>query len=272
MVQKIIDTAGYNAVVKGKYGHIVYNKNDIYIGRAVEKYGEFSEAEVELFRQLCQPGDVVVEVGANIGTHTMVLAAMVGNQGRVYAFEPQRIVYYTLCANMALNSIENAYCFQMAAGLEEGTILLPGIRYDQEGNFGGVEVNKFDYGDKVRVVKLDDFLEPPKLKLLKIDVEGMEHDVISGAKALISRYKPALYVENDRLDKSKALIELIQSLDYRLYWHMPPLFNPNNFARDNENLYPGIVSVNMLCFHKSFDIKVDGFQEVLNSDFHPMKR
>jgi FkbM family methyltransferase len=272
MIKKVIETAGYNAVVKGKYGYIVYNKNDIYIGRAVEKYGEFSESEAELFRQLCRPGDVVVEVGANIGTHTMAIAGMVGNQGRVFAFEPQRIVYYTLCANMAINSIDNVECFNMAVGSEEGTILLPGIRYDQEGNFGGVEVDKFDHGDKVRVVKLDEFLELPTLRLLKIDVEGMEHDVISGAKALISRHQPALYVENDRLDKSKALIELIQSLDYRLYWHKPPLYNPNNFAGVTENLYPGVVSVNMLCFHKSIDIKAEGFQEVLNSDFHPMKR
>lgn len=272
MLHRIIDTAGYNAVVKGKYGYVVYNKNDIYIGRAIEKYGEFSEAEVELFRQLCQPGDVVVEVGANIGTHTMVLAGLVGNQGRVFAFEPQRVVFYTLCANMAINSIENVDCLNMAASAEDGFILVPGIRYDREGNYGGIEINKFDYGDKVRTVKLDGFIDVPKLKLLKIDVEGMEHDVIGGAKALIARHHPVLYVENDRIEKSKALIELIKSLDYRLYWHKPYLFNPNNFAGDSENLYPNVVSVNMLCFHKSVDVNLTGFVEVVDSDFHPMKQ
>jgi len=197
---------------------------------------------------------------------------MVGNQGRVIAFEPQRIVFYTLCANMAINSIENVDCYHMAAGSENGVILVPGIRYDQEGNFGGVEINKFDYGDKVNVVKLDEFLDVSRVKLFKIDVEGMEHDVISGAKALIARHKPVLYVENDRLDKSKALIELIQSLDYRLYWHKPPLFNPNNLAGDEENIYPNIVSVNMLCFHKSINVNLEGFPEILDSDSHPMKR
>jgi hypothetical protein len=99
----------------------------------------------------------------------------------------------------------------------------------------------------------------------------MESEVIRGARKLINRHKPVLYVENDRQEKSKALIELIRSLDYRMYWHLPPLFNPNNFAGDSENLYPGIVSVNMLCFHKSIEVQLDGFMEVVDADHHPMK-
>lgn len=269
-VQKVIETSGYNAVAKWKYGYVVYNKNDIYIGRAVAKYGEFSESEVELFRQLCQPGDVVVEVGANIGTHTVALSGIVGAQGVVYAFEPQPIVYYTLCANVSINSLSNVHCYNLAAGATEGFVLIPDIRYDQPGNYGGIEIDKFKQGNQIRRVRLDNSINVPSLKLLKIDVEGMESEVIRGAKKLISRHKPVLYVENDRPEKSKELIELIRSFDYRMYWHMPPLFNPNNFAGDSEDIYPGIVSVNMLCFHKSVDVNLDGFMEVVDSASHPM--
>lgn len=271
MLKKIIDTHGFNAVVKGRYGYITYNKNDIYIGKAIEKYGEFSEAEVELFRQLCVTNDVVVEVGANIGTHTLAFAHIVGNDGRVYAFEPQRIVFQTLCANLALNSITNVECFQVAASAEEGYVLIPEIRYDIEGNFGGVIIQDFNQGNKVPKVKLDTFLDIPRLKLLKIDVEGMEADVLTGATDIITRFKPILYVENDRVDRSKALIELIQSMDYKLYWHLPPLYNPNNFASDPENLYPNIASFNMLCFHNSIDINIEGSNEITDSNFHPLK-
>lgn len=271
MVQKVLDSAGYNAVARCKYGYVVYNKNDFYIGKAVEKYGEFSESETDLFRQICKPGDIVVEVGANIGTHTMALAQMVGSDGWVYAFEPQRIVYHTLCANMAINSISNVDCFNMAAGATEGFVLIPEIRYDQPGNFGGIEVDKFKQGRQVRRVRLDNCIDVPHLRLLKIDVEGMEGEVIRGARKLIARHKPVLYVENDRPEKSKELIELIRSLDYRMYWHMPPLFNPNNFAGDSENLYPGIVSVNMFCLPKSYEATMNGFDEVLDSNHHPMR-
>lgn len=272
MVRKVIETAGYNAVTQWKYGHVLYNKNDFYIGKSLEKYGEFSEGEVDLFRQICRPGDVVVEVGANIGAHTVVLAGLVGEQGMVFAFEPQRIIYYTLCANVALNSLNNVYCFHQAAGAAEGFVRIPAFRYDQPGNYGGVEVNKYDHGEQVRRVRLDHCIDVPRLRLLKIDVEGMESEVIRGAKKLIARHKPLIYVENDRRDKSKALIELLWSLDYRLYWHLPPLFNPNNFAADSENLYPGVVSVNMFCLHKSEVGNMAGFVEVTDSSFHPMAR
>lgn len=270
MVQKVIETAGYNAVTKWKYGYVVYNKNDLYIGKAVEKYGEFSELEVDLFKQLCRPGDVVVEVGANIGTHTVVLSSIVGEQGRVYAFEPQPIVFYTLCANVAINSLSNVHCFNLAAGATEGFVMIPNFDYNEPGNYGSIEVDKFKQGNQVRRVRLDNYLDVPSLKFLKIDVEGMESEVIRGAKKLITRHKPVLYVENDRIAKSKDLIELIRSLDYRMYWHLPALFNPNNFAADNENIYPNTVSVNMLCFHKSIDVNMSGFMEIIDSNLHPM--
>ena len=270
-IEKIINTPGYNAVVKARYGYVIFNKNDHYIGKAIEKYGEFSESEVEIFRQLCAEGDIVIEVGANIGTHTMVLSQFVKATGRIYAYEPQRILFQTLCANMALNNIENVECFQIAVANEAGHILFPDIHYNIEGNFGAIEMDSFTAGHKIPVIKLDDALEPAKLKLIKIDVEGMEHKVISGAKALIEKHRPFLYVENDRVEKSRPLIELIQSLDYRLYWHSPALYNPNNFAADTENIYPHIVSINMICVPRSNPIEMMGFQEILNADEHPMK-
>ncbi|MBU0995462.1 MAG: FkbM family methyltransferase [Proteobacteria bacterium] len=272
MLKKIIETSGFNAVVKGRYGYIVYNKNDIYVGKSIEAYGEFSEFEVEIFNQVCTAGDIVVEVGANIGTHTLVLSKLVGPQGRVYAFEPQRIVFQNLCANMSINSISNVECHQMAVSGKEGFILLPDIRYDVEGNFGGVEIDKFQTGQKVPAVTLDDFLEIPCLKLLKIDVEGMEVDVIQGAKTIIETHKPIIYIENDRSEKSKDLIEIIRSLNYRMFWHLPPLFNPNNFAGNKTDIHPGIVSVNMLCLHHSIHPDLNGFSEVIDSGFHPMKK
>ena len=272
-MDKLIDPSGYNAVVKGRYGYTVYNRNDIFIGRSIERYGEFSEAEVELFKQICKESDIVVEVGANIGTHTMALSGMVGKNGRIYAFEPQRIVFQTLCANMALNCIENVECFQMAVSCDDGFVQIPDIRYDLQGNFGGVNIKQFEKtGVKTPMVALDNFLYIPRLKFLKIDVEGMEHEVIRGATKLIKEYKPVLYVENDRLNKSKELIELIWSLDYRLFWHQPPLFSPNNFSGDPENIFPGIISLNMLGLHKSVSPNMEQFEEVLDSDFHPLKK
>ena len=102
----------------------------------------------------------------------------------------------------------------------------------------------------------------------------MEFEVISGAKRIIEKFRPVLYVENGVKDKSKALIMLIISLGYRLYWHLPPFFNPSNFSSDSVNIYGGNIykgeySTNMLCIHKNYDLKIDGFIEVSDPDFYP---
>lgn len=81
-----------------------------------------------------------------------------------------------------------------------------------------------------------------------------------------------LHVENDRLERSAELIELLWSLDYQLAWHVTPLFNPENFAGDAENIYPGIVSANMIGVPKEAGISLKGFSEIASAEEHPMKR
>ena len=109
--------------------------------------------------------------------------------------------------------------------------MIPDIDYAKENNFGGIELDQFSHGRKVPKVKLDDFLELDGLDFMKIDVEGMEQGVIEGATSLIERFKPILYVENDRVEKSEALLACIKDLGYTIYAHNPALFNPENFAK-----------------------------------------
>jgi hypothetical protein len=134
---QLLETAGFNQLVAARDGYFLYNRNDLCIGRALEKYGEFSGLEMELLRQICGPGNVVIEVGANIGAHTVGLARRVGVRGHVLAFEPQRLVFQTLCANVALNSLENVECRWAAVGSEDGYITVPDLSPHQEVNFGG---------------------------------------------------------------------------------------------------------------------------------------
>ena len=95
-------------VVKAcRYGMMMYNKNDRYIGRSLDLYGEFSEAEVAFFRAAIQPGMMVVDVGANIGCHSIAFARLVGPGGRVLAIEPQKQVYQMLVGNVALNHLSH---------------------------------------------------------------------------------------------------------------------------------------------------------------------
>jgi FkbM family methyltransferase len=274
MLKNLLNNKSFNGLVKGRHGYFVYNKNDTYIGRSIEKYGEFSESESELFRQICRPGDVVIDIGANIGAHTLPMSAFVGNTGQVYAFEPQPVIFQTLCANMALNSITNVHCHCLALADKKGDVFIPDIDYSTPGNYGGVSVGQFPQGHVIQKIPLDDFLfgKIDKLNFIKIDVEGMEEQVIEGAKKLITQHQPFLYVENDRIEKSRNLIELLWSLNYKLYWHMPYLFNPNNYAGDHENLFPDVASVNMLCIPPQVNTNLNGFEQIIDSSHHPFAK
>src|SRR3974390_2242389 len=88
-----LDPSGFNELRLCRSGPMVYNKFDIYVGGSLKKYGEFSWFEQNLFQQTVQPGSIVVEVGANIGAHTIELSRLAGTDGAVFAFEPQRIVF-----------------------------------------------------------------------------------------------------------------------------------------------------------------------------------
>ena len=96
------------------------------------------------------------------------------------------------------------------------------------------------------MIRLDD-LDLPVCRLIKVDVEGMELSVLKGGRELIARNSPILYVENNRDAKSDELIRWISGIGYQLYWHYPPLFNPNNFNRNTENVFVDGFCSNMLC-------------------------
>ncbi len=262
---EVLFDRGYTRLRRCRHGLTVYPLTDRFVGWSLDRYGEFSQGEADLFRQLVKPGQVVAEIGANIGAHTAALAAMVGPGGGVLALEPQRVLFQMLCANVALAGHTNVHTHHAAAGREEGHILVPNIDYGAEGNFGGVTLGEYEKGARVRVARLDDF-GLGACHFLKIDVEGMEGEVIAGAAETIRAFRPVLYVENDRREKSASLIAQLFGLGYRLYWHLPPLFNPDNFLANPENVFGRIVSVNMLCLPEERPRKMANFRAIESPD------
>jgi hypothetical protein len=102
--------------------------------------------------------------------------------------------------------------------------------------------------------------------LIKIDVEGMECDVLEGAHATLAEHRPLLYVENDRSEKSKQLIDWLFNADYRLFWHLPRLFNKENYFGQCENFFGNTVSVNILGVPRSRQLTVTNFREITSPE------
>ena len=255
-------------VIEGRHGRFLCQDNDRYVGRSLAAYGEYSEAEVALLARFLAPGGVVVEAGANVGAHTVPLARLVGREGKVFAFEPQRLVFQMLCGNLALNEIENAYAFAMGLADRPGQARVPVIGYGAEANYGGVELGN-EEGEAVSIGTVD-LLRLDRLDLLKADVEGTEELVLRGAEATIRQARPVLYLENDRREKSPALLAYLQSLGYRAWWHVPRLFSPDNYLRNEQDLFGTIASVNILCRHAVDAHPVPDLQPVAAPDEWPL--
>lgn len=244
------DCGSFNRLTRAKHGWMLYNRFDMYIGKSIEMLGEFSEEEVDLFHQWIKPGNIVVEAGANIGTHTVPLAKLVGREGVVVAYEPQRVVFQTLCANLALNSIENVHARCACLGSKAGVAFMPSLNYASTNNFGGVSAAAAGSGEQCAVQTIDG-LGLPRVDFIKADVEGMELDVLLGAQKTIAQHRPFLYLEHDRPEKAPAVAQHLSSIDYLMFEHRPLLYRPNNHFKNLQNPFGGIISANIVAVHKS---------------------
>lgn len=197
---------------------------------------EWERHSVELFEELIEPGSVVVEVGAHIGTHTVPIARLVGPWGRVYAFEPQRKIYRELYHNLALNGVTNVVPLRYAIGSGETRIIE--MNPATPGNEGGTGVGAG--GDRAELRRLDSF-GFERVSLLKIDVERYENEALDGAMDTIRRNRPAILIEimggedyetaaPDVLDRIHATWAKLEALDYTV----TPVFKHDYVARPND--------------------------------------
>lgn len=263
-------------LMQTRHGWMLANPNDVYMGRAMLEYGECCEIEYQFLAQLLsvRPGRVI-EVGANIGIHSIPLAKALSLEGReMVVFEPQRFIFQNLCANLALNGLTNVTAWPWACGASSEIVYFPLLDYSSPNNFGGISVRPNAQPGNVAVpcVRLDDVIGQDPVSLLKIDVEGYELLVLQGAVETLTRSRPVLYVENDRIEKSQALIEWLWSRNYQLFWHIPPLFNPDNFLKKEANVYGNVASLNMLGLPRELKIPTIGMQEITSATDHPMAK
>lgn len=149
---------------------------------------------IEAIRRLVKPGDVCVDVGANIGFMTLHMATAAGKTGQVFAFEPSNWTYERLVANVALNGWQDHIsCVRSAVGdkvVAETTMVLP-CGYRTDGRDTATQ-------QSLGVTTLDDFFERhpiSRLDFLKSDTDGYEPYVIQGAERTIKRLKPILLFE-----------------------------------------------------------------------------
>lgn len=228
-----------------RHGVFAYPKADRHIGRSLDLYGEWVESELELLSALVPVGGLVVDVGANLGTHTIGLARRVGPTGAVLAFEPQRYLSQLLVTSVTLNDLGWVRVIHGAVGASPGTVVVPDIDYAQPGSYGALALGSWEQGEKVAVFTIDG-LELGRCSLLKVDVEGMELAVLEGAKKTLARLRPIVFVENNHAEGAPEVVQLLQGAGYALGWFFSPFFRKDNFAASTEDVFGGTVDANMV--------------------------
>lgn len=244
-----------NVMTDTRYGKMLYNSNDTFIGKSLEEYGEWAQLEMEFLTPYIPLGGICVDIGAYIGTHTLFFADAVGPTGIVVAFEAQQPMFQILCANVALNHLLNIRAFNVAVDETSGVAQINHMDYMQPNHFGAVSISRFD-GYPVESRTLDE-CSLPSLDFLKIDVEGFEAEVLSGAMQTIQTHQPFIYAEYDAINQSQDLVELMHSMDYDVYEYNSAAFNPKNFKRSRKDIFNGYTEPHIFCVPKSKGLEID---------------
>ena len=196
-----------------------------YIYRSVLAHGSHEPHFDQIVDQLIAEDAVVLDVGANIGTHSIRMSKK-ARRGTVHAFEPQSLVFSILQKNLLLHGCDNVrpYRFAVAEMDDEVLSMEPFFFSAPAINNGGIRVDRRGggTGDLVLSQRLDSFAFP-RVDFIKMDIQGSEVDALAGAGDLLGRTRPILLVEIEEVHlramgtSSKELMETLFGMGYALY-------------------------------------------------------
>ena len=216
-------------LIRAKNGDFLafYEKHGI--SRVLTEHGVWDELTVAIARTLVDMTDMtpmILDIGANLGTFTVALAKHIAPRGgKIYSFEPQRIVFYQLCGNVFLNRLENASPQNIALSGVNERKEIPAMNFHAALNIGGYSLvpgkdaqEKLETTDPCEFRRLDDFELPSRITMIKIDVEGMEMEVFRGAINRISKdgFPPILFESLSSDSRATEVKDLLSGLGYKL--------------------------------------------------------
>lgn len=240
-----------------KYGDLYHLITDTCIAVSLEKYGEWAEEEISLLRNYVTKGCVVVDIGANIGTHSLAFSRLVGEEGLVLSIEAQHQIYQLLSVNMIINNVSNVVPIHALVGESEEVKYYRVRNKDEDKNYGAVSfIDKEEPNANEGSILLTpvsktsvDKLNLNKCDVIKIDVEGMEYEVLKSAESTIEKHKPIIYFEAYMTPVYSKIIKFLKERGYRMYWHIAPAFNVKNYFHCSDNIFGESGDRNILALH-----------------------
>jgi FkbM family methyltransferase len=197
-----------------------YNDGDLQEIHYHLNFTEWWQGEETLLSHYVKSGDVVLDIGANIGFMAGILRKIVGQDGIVHCFEPAPATYQKLCAVIKRNQWSNVVAHNMGCGSSEAVLTLHCARSSGSSSLVPTSSRPGATGPfvDVRVAPLDAYFADglPRCDFLKIDTEGFEDQVLTGASHLLRKFQPIIYIELSIQYKeaSLAAIKILSDLNY----------------------------------------------------------
>jgi len=182
--------------------------------------GTYYRHDFPVLAEYLRPGDVVVDVGSNMGFLAAMFASLVGHEGHVFCFEPSKRSFRKLNLLCSLNDLTQVSAYNVGCSSADSESLLHTTSHSSGDNSLVRPAGKGPRrSEAVRLVALDSVIDlhGRDVRLLKIDTEGHEADVLQGASALLGRCRPVVYIElgRDHLESSKRAVKILASHGYR---------------------------------------------------------
>jgi len=170
------------------------------------------------YLEYLKKGDVLIDIGANIGTITITSAIQIGNNGTVYSIEAHPKIFQYLKGNIKQNNLTNVHLFNCAVGNKTGNVFFSNLSSD-----GQNKIIDNDHGTKVSLIKVDDLnIDESKINLLKIDVEGYEkfaflgsNNVLKKTSCILFEAVPKHYENYDYTFTD--IYNILNSYDFKIY-------------------------------------------------------
>ncbi len=199
------------------------DRHDISVSSPSAFSGTYEPHLVACFNKICRPGAVVFDIGANVGFHSLMLSKLAGEEGHVYAFEPNSENCRLILMASEHNHVSNITLLPIALSDQRGWAYFS----SHIGSNGGFVSQQFvtlhGHGTVVPTFTLDE-MSMPNVDVIKVDVEGAEYKVLKGGEALLSRSRPAIICEfsMEMINRVSGVepvdfLNWIMGMDYRIF-------------------------------------------------------
>lgn len=236
--------------IRSRYGEFHVLAAEDLISDSLRQYGEWAQCEIDLLRSFISPGDTVVDAGAYIGTHSRAFSEQVGESGEVFAFEPDPYSYAILLRNSHCAPLKNIRAVNLGLGStsEFRTLHIE----EQQHNRASASAEGTQVADDIRIqIQPLDMIGISKVDFMKVDVEGMELQLLIGAETTILRDRPVIFLEAITLQGSHGFLLWAEGHGYAAFGINVPAFNPHNHAGQTTNMFGSAREVALLLIHRS---------------------